>query len=114
MTNSRHPHTSRAASTRPPQPRHARGLEAIATAPLGENQARVVRVALELLSQVADVDAQVRAGLRVVPAPHLADQAVVGHDLPGVAGEHGEQSELRRGQVYQPALPAHLVTFEGD
>src|ERR1700733_8806707 len=43
----------------------------------------------------------VRAGIEVV-APHGGEQAVLGHQLPGVLGELAEQQELQPGQRYRP------------
>src|SRR6185295_17977284 len=75
-----------------------RVTEAVPNAAHGEDVLRLLRVGLELLAQVADVDvygARISVG-RV--APHAREQHVARVDPPGIGRERGEDLELDVGR----------------
>ena len=82
-----------------PEARRILLLEAVADAAHGEEELGLLRVALELLPQVADVDVD---GARVAVlgvAPDVLEQGLAGEHPAGRAGERAEDLELDVGDA---------------
>src|SRR5690606_8607129 len=82
--------------------------EVVAHAPLGQQEARVAGVVLDLLAQPADghVDRPDVTGVGVTP--HLGQQGLTVVHAPGVSGQVGQQLELPGRQI-QLAFPAETA-----
>src|SRR3954464_13958230 len=83
------------------------GDPAVADPRLGEHHARIGRVVAELLTQLADVHAEVVALGPVPRTPYLAQQEFVCEQLPGMAHEELQERELGPGQVDRLTAAGH-------
>src|SRR5699024_11371885 len=91
-----------------------RASGAVPDAADGHDDAGVLRIVLDLRAQALDVHVD-QAGVRAVAvSPHVAQQDVAGEDLPGLAGQLGEQVELQRRQGDQLVPATHLVPVDVD
>src|SRR4051812_49025050 len=70
------------------------GRDPIADAGFGEDDLRVFRVGLDLLANLADIDAQILGIAHVRGTPHGLKDLAMGHDLASVAREEREQLEF--------------------
>lgn len=71
-------------------------------------------VVLELLAQVADINAQVMTALDISRPPYLGQQLALGQHLTGVSEQHRQQAELDRRQADRLAAPGDLAPGEVD
>src|SRR6266446_7989197 len=80
----------------PGQSRSVTRLEAIPDPGLGENVLRSCRVRLDLLSQLADENAQVLGLLDIVAPPNRRQQRTVRENFPSMTGQMDHQIKLFR------------------
>ena len=90
------------------------GLEAVTDSGFGQKVFGLGRVILELLAQVADIDAQVMAALDVGRAPDFAQQVALGQYLAGVAEQGGQQAVFDGRQMNFLARPQNDAPREVD
>ena len=81
-----------------------RHRQPIADAELGQQDARLGRIVLDLLPQLAHEDAQIVRVVQVRRAPHFLEQELVGHDVAGVLGEQLQQPVFLRRQHHARAV----------
>src|SRR5262249_42891005 len=81
-----------------------------ARAGLGQDDLRVVGLGLDLLAELADVNAQVLRVLGVRRAPDCSEDLLVGYDLAGVPCEERQQLELSFGELHLVAAACDAVT----
>src|SRR5207302_7869204 len=72
--------------------------QAVADAELGQKDARLGRVLLDFLPQLAHEDAQIMGVMHVRRSPHLLEEILVGHDIAGVLGEDLQKPVFLRRQ----------------
>src|SRR5690242_8224941 len=74
-----------------------RRAQAIADTGLGQEQLRTLGIGLDLLAELADINAQIlRVGQLI---PQLLQQEAMGQDLAGVLHQHAQQIVLLRRQL---------------
>jgi hypothetical protein len=75
---------------------------------------RVLRVSLDFLPQVPDVDIDVSWCDESVPTPHCIQQLVAGEDLVGLGSQAVEEAELQPAQWHVLAGPRNPVGIRVD
>ncbi len=79
---------------------------------LGKNVARRGRIGFELLSQVADEDAQVLVLLDVIATPYGSQQGVMREHLSGVVYEINEEIKFLRRQTDVATTNGNIARFQ--
>src|SRR5690242_9649756 len=69
----------------------------------GVNELRILRIALDLLTQPRDVDVDGARHRHLVVAPHFRQQLIARQRRPAMRDEMPEQLELARGQIDRAA-----------
>src|SRR3954453_3514227 len=108
------PSPTRAATASSVSPRADRVLEAVAHPGLGDEEARVRRIRLELAADVRQVHAQVVRLGPVFRTPYLAQQRALAHELARVAHEHLHDVPLRRREAPLARRVRHPLGREID
>jgi transposase len=80
----------------------------------GQNVLRVCRVLFDLLAQIGDIEPQVVRLIAVLRTPHLAQELLVGHHIPGILHQVVQQPILGRAQVHPFAVHQHLASGKVD
>src|SRR5947199_2959862 len=78
--------------------RSIRGAEPVADAGFGQRELRALGIGLDLLAELADIDAQILRVSELVP--QLLQEEAVGQHLAGVLHQHAQEIVLLRRQFY--------------
>src|SRR5262249_28052716 len=98
----------------PPVPASAVALELVADAAHGDDQLRALGIALDLLTEVGDVDVAGALVAVELGLPELLHDLAAGEDLAGAADEQAQQLELRAGEADRLATHGGDVADEVD
>src|SRR5829696_6121147 len=86
----------------------------VADARLSQNDRRLGRVRLDLLSQLSNIDPQILRVALMGGTPHGVQHLFVGHNLAGVPRKKSQEFELLRREPYLFAVAANAAARDVD